>query len=77
MTLHLKEVSSMEKTLDVQGMSCGHCKASVEGALSKLDGVEEAEANVATGKVNVTFDEAKVNEQALKEAIEEQGYDVQ
>ncbi|GAA0304012.1 copper chaperone [Gracilibacillus halotolerans] len=67
----------MEKTLDVQGMSCGHCKASVEGALNKLDGVEEAEANVATGKVNVTFDEAKVNEQALKEAIEEQGYDVQ
>lgn len=76
MTIHLKEVSSMEKTLDVQGMSCGHCKASVEGALKKLDGVKEAEANVTTGKVDVSFDEAKVNEQALKEAIEEQGYDV-
>ena len=66
----------MEKTLDVQGMSCGHCKASVEGALKKLDGVKEVEANVTTGKVDVSFDEAKVNEQALKEAIEEQGYDV-
>lgn len=76
MTIHLKEVSGMEKTLDVQGMSCGHCKASVEGALKKLDGVKEAEANVTTGKVDVSFDEAKVNEQALKEAIEEQGYDV-
>ena len=76
MTIHLKEVSSMEKTLDVQGMSCGHCKASVEGALKKLDGVKEAEANVTTGKVDVSFDESKVNEQALKESIEEQGYDV-
>lgn len=76
MTIYLKEVSSMEKTLDVQGMSCGHCKASVEGALKKLDGVKEVEANVTTGKVDVSFDEAKVNEQALKEAIEEQGYDV-
>jgi len=76
MTIYLKEVSSMEKTLDVQGMSCGHCKASVEGALKKLDGVKEAEANVTTGKVDVSFDESKVNEQALKEAIEEQGYDV-
>ena len=66
----------MEKTLNVQGMSCGHCKMSVEGALKELDGVKNAEADVATGKVQVTFDEAKVNEQALKDAIEDQGYDV-
>lgn len=66
----------MEKTLDVKGMSCGHCKMSVEGALKELDGVKEALADVATGKVQVAFDEAKVDEQALKEAIEDQGYDV-
>lgn len=66
----------MEKTLDVKGMSCGHCKMSVEGALKELDGVKEALADVATGKVQVVFDEAKVDEQALKEAIEDQGYDV-
>lgn len=66
----------MEKTLDVKGMSCGHCKMSVEGALKELDGVKEAQADVATGKVQVVFDEAKVDEQALKEAIEDQGYDV-
>lgn len=66
----------MEKTLDVKGMSCGHCKMSVEGALKELDGVKEAQADIATGKVQVVFDEAKVDEQALKEAIEDQGYDV-
>lgn len=66
----------MEQTLNVQGMTCGHCKMSVEGALNKLDGVSEAEVNLETGKVDVTFDEAKVNVDAMKEAVEEQGYDV-
>lgn len=66
----------MEQTLNVQGMTCGHCKMSVEGALNKLDGVSTAEVNLETGKVDVTFDEAKVNIDAMKEAVEEQGYDV-
>lgn len=67
----------MEKTtFDVQGMTCGHCKMSVEGALKKLDGVSAAEVHLETGKVDVTFDESKVNVEAMKEAIEEQGYDV-
>lgn len=66
----------MEKTFNVQGMTCGHCKMSVEGALKKLDGVSVAEVNLDAGKVDVTFDESKVNVDAMKEAIEEQGYDV-
>ncbi|MBW8350905.1 copper chaperone CopZ [Bacillus sp. IITD106] len=67
----------MEKTtFDVQGMTCGHCKMSVEGALKKLDGVSAAEVHLETGKVDVTFDESKVNVEVMKEAIEEQGYDV-
>ena len=65
-----------KKTLDVKGMSCGHCKAAVEGALKELDGVSGAEVDLKAGKVDVTFDEAKVTVAAMKEAIEEQGYDV-
>lgn len=65
------------KTLDVKGMTCGHCKMSVEGALNKLDGVSAAEVNLEAGKVDVTFDESKVNVDVMKEAIEEQGYDVE
>lgn len=67
----------MEKTLNVQGMTCGHCKMSVEGALNKLNGVSAAEVNLEAGKVDVTFDESKVNAGAMKEAIEEQGYNVE
>ena len=66
----------MEKTLNVQGMSCSHCKMAVEGALKELDGVTSAEVNLDAGTVDVTFDNAKVDESALKDAIEEQGYDV-
>ena len=66
----------MEKTLNVKGMTCGHCKMSVEGALKKLDGVTAAEVNLDAGNVDVTFDESKVTVDAMKEAIEEQGYDV-
>lgn len=66
-----------QKSLDVQGMTCGHCKASVEETLKKLDGVSAAEVHLDTGKVDVTYDEAKVTVDVMKEAIEEQGYDVE
>ncbi|HAM81972.1 copper chaperone CopZ [Ornithinibacillus bavariensis] len=67
----------MEKTLNVRGMTCGHCKMSVEGALKKLDGVSKAEVSLEAGKVDITFDESKVNVDTMKDAIEEQGYDVE
>lgn len=67
----------MEKTLNVEGMTCGHCKMSVEGALNKIDGVTAAEVNLEAGSVDVTFEESKVNVDVMKEAVEEQGYDVE
>lgn len=65
------------KTLAVQGMTCGHCKMSVEGALNKIEGVTKAEVNLDSGKVDVVYDESKVNLTVLQDAIEDQGYDVQ
>lgn len=64
------------KTLDVKGMSCGHCKMSVEGALNGLDGVSAANVDLDAGKVEVTYDETKVSLENMKEAVEDQGYDV-
>ncbi|HIS27905.1 MAG TPA: copper chaperone CopZ [Candidatus Avamphibacillus intestinigallinarum] len=65
-----------EITLNVKGMSCGHCKASVEDSLNALDGVSNVKVDLDSGKVNVTYDEAKVKQVKLQEAIEDQGYDV-
>ncbi|ANB61873.1 copper chaperone CopZ [Anoxybacillus amylolyticus] len=66
----------MTITLRVQGMTCGHCKAAVTNALQELDGVSRVEVHLQEGTVDVDYDETKVSVEKLKEAIEEQGYDV-
>jgi copper chaperone len=66
-----------EKTLRVPDMSCGHCKAAVEGELNKLSGVERASADVEKGTVEVSYDEVRVTTEDLKGAIEEAGYAVE
>jgi len=66
----------IEKTLDVEGMSCAHCKAAVEGELRALPGIEKADADVARGTVEVRYDESKVGSEDLERAIEEAGYTV-
>ncbi|WP_099157154.1 copper chaperone CopZ [Virgibacillus ndiopensis] len=63
-------------TLDVKGMTCGHCKMAVNGALTDLEGISNVEVNLETGKVEVNYDEGKVDKEKMKEAIEDQGYDV-
>ena len=65
-----------EKTFNVPDMSCGHCKAAVEGGLNELPGVKKADADVAKGTVEVSYDESTVTTEDLKVAIEEAGYTV-
>jgi copper chaperone len=66
----------MTTTLQVQGMTCNHCKMAVTNALQELEGVNRVEVHLEKGTVDVDFDETKVSLDQLKEAIEEQGYDV-
>ncbi|MFJ8064061.1 copper chaperone CopZ [Psychrobacillus sp. NPDC096426] len=63
-------------TLNVQGMSCGHCVSSVEGSVGKLKGVEQVKVHLDAGKVDVSFDNEKVTLAEIKETIDDQGYDV-
>ena len=65
-----------ERTFIVPDMSCGHCKAAVEGELNKLSGVESSNADVEKGTVELSYDEARVTTEELKGAIEEAGYTV-
>jgi copper chaperone len=65
-----------DKTFKVPDMSCGHCKAAVEGELNKLSGVERANADIGRGTVEVSYDESWVTTEKLKDAIEEAGYTV-
>jgi copper chaperone len=61
---------------NVPGMSCGHCKAAVEGELSRLSGVEFSNADFEKGTVEVRYDEDRVTTEELEGAIEEAGYSV-
>lgn len=63
-------------TLNVQGMSCGHCVSSVEKSVGSIDGVKEVKVHLESGEVDVSFEEDKVSLDVIKETIDDQGYDV-
>ena len=71
-----EEDTMTQTTLNVEGMSCGHCKAAVEGELGKLAGVERSEADVEKGTVEVRYDEGCVTTDGLRKAVAEAGYKV-
>ena len=63
-------------TLNVQGMSCGGCVASVTRVLKATPGVDDAVVRLDAQSATVTFDPAKTSLPALKAAIEDAGYAV-
>ena len=64
-------------TLNVQGMSCGHCVKAIEGSVGHLEGINEVNVNLSEAQVEVSFNESQVSLEKIKETIEEQGYDVE
>ncbi|QLC34917.1 copper-translocating P-type ATPase (plasmid) [Halarchaeum sp. CBA1220] len=60
--------------IDVQGMSCANCSATIEDALSALDGVEAASANYATDEASVEYDPDAVSLAAVYDAVADAGY---
>ena len=70
-----KEIKTMEKTLNIEGMMCMHCEMHVRKALEALDGVKEVSVSHETGKAVVTS-ENPISDDELTKAVEEQGYQV-
>lgn len=68
-----KGEDSMEKILNVEGMSCNHCVASVRKALEGLDGVREADVNLEDKKARVELDK-DLADQILVKAVEDAGF---
>ncbi|MEH7302733.1 copper chaperone CopZ [Neobacillus drentensis] len=63
-------------TLNVSGMSCGHCVKAVEGSVGGLQGVKKVAVQLDKGQVDVEFDSSVVTLSTIKETIDDQGYDV-
>ena len=76
---HLKEIreetNSMEKTMKIKGMMCGHCEATVKKALEAVPGVSEAKVSHENGTAVVTLS-APVDDSVLKNAVEAKDYTV-
>ncbi|MGE0129061.1 MAG: heavy-metal-associated domain-containing protein [Blastocatellales bacterium] len=69
--------SITEKTLRVDGMTCGGCSFAVEQALKKVEGVAEVEATHSPkGTVRVKFDDQKVGLAKIKQVINDTGFKV-
>ena len=66
---------TMTKTMNIEGMMCGHCEARVKKALEALTGVESAEVSHEKGTAIVSMS-ADVADDTLKEAVEAQDYKV-
>ena len=66
---------TMTKTMNIEGMMCGHCEARVKKALEALAGVESAEVSHEKGTAVVSMS-ADVADDMLKEAVEAQDYKV-
>ena len=62
-----------QKQFNVSGMKCVNCKANVERALNALEGVVEAVVSLEDANVTVTYDEAVVTPQAMKNAVDDLG----
>jgi len=63
-------------TLNVEGMSCSHCVNAVTKAVTALEGVSGVNVDLEGKTVTVDYDAEQVSLESIKEAIEDEGYDV-
>jgi copper chaperone len=70
-------IATQEVTFVAPDISCGHCVATVQMALSPLEGVNRVEASAETKHVVVDFDPTRITIDRLEAALDDAGYPVQ
>ncbi len=70
-----EENKTMEKTMKIEGMMCGHCEARVKKVLEKLAEVDSAVVSYQEGTAVVTLN-TEVSDDVLKQVVEDQDYTV-
>ena len=73
--INIKERKTLEKTMKIEGMMCGHCSGRVKSVLESIDGVTEAIVSHEENKAVVKLSK-DVPDDVLKKAVEDQGYKV-
>ena len=72
-TIKIEEMADNEKVFTVEGMTCNHCKSSVEKNLAKLDKIEFVEVDLANNAVIIKGD--NIDSNVIEEAVKNLGYD--
>lgn len=68
---------AMQKEMfQVEGMSCNHCKMAVETAVKRLPGILLAEVDLAAKSLQVEYDDEKISQEKIRQAVEEAGFEV-
>lgn len=70
----MEEKTIQKKNLSISGMHCASCVSAVEKSLNSVEGVEQASVNLATESATVSYDEGKVSNDDLEQAVQEAGY---
>ncbi|HOO59279.1 MAG TPA: heavy metal-associated domain-containing protein [Candidatus Mcinerneyibacteriales bacterium] len=65
----------MKEIIIVEGMTCHHCGMAVRRAIEQLPGVKEIVVDLATGRIEVTGEEA-LDRERIRRSVEEEGYRV-
>lgn len=66
---------STTRTVTVVGMTCDHCVAAVRSEIGGIEGVEQVDVELDSGRVTITS-AAEIGDQALAEAVDEAGYEI-
>jgi P-type Cu+ transporter len=69
------EVSGLEQSLKIGGMTCAACAKRIEKVTKKLEGVQDSSVNYATEKLSIQYDESVVSLPAIRATIEKAGYE--
>lgn len=65
-----------KSTFNVEGMTCQGCVNSVRRSIEQLPGVQQVDVSLAEKRAVVTYDEAGTNDAAIRERIEDAGFEV-
>ncbi len=57
-------------------MTCDHCQSTVTGALKELNGVTDVDVKLEKGTADFAYYESQISVNKIKEAVEDQGYDI-
>ncbi|MDN5566729.1 MAG: cation transporter [Psychrobacter sp.] len=68
-------MANQTRIINIEGMTCGGCVASVHTATADIDGLDNISVELADNQATVTFDDSKTSAEKIAAAIDEAGFD--